>query len=72
MQNAELFEESGGGDLKYIPCLNARDDHVDFLSQLVLAHAQGWPESSMEWNAADDAEARQRSRQRAIDLGADE
>ena len=72
MQNAELFEESGGGDLNYIPCLNARDDHVDFLSQLVLAHAQGWPESSMDWDESIVADARHRTRKRALDLGADE
>ncbi|MDJ0758333.1 MAG: ferrochelatase [Woeseiaceae bacterium] len=72
MQNAELFEESGGGKLNYIPCLNARDDHIDFLSQLVLAHAQGWPETSMDWDEGIIADARQRTRQRALDLGADE
>ena len=28
MQNAEIFAEAGGGELHYIPALNARDDHV--------------------------------------------
>ena len=46
MQNAELFEESGGGELRYIPCLNARSDHVALLSELVAEHALGWPEFS--------------------------
>jgi ferrochelatase len=43
MQNAELFEESGGKLLRYIPALNDRDDHVSFLTDLVQQHCGGWP-----------------------------
>jgi ferrochelatase len=43
MQNAELFEESGGKLLRYIPALNDRDDHVSFLTDLVQQHCSGWP-----------------------------
>jgi len=35
MQNTELFSQSGGGTLNYIPALNARADHIEFLSRLV-------------------------------------
>lgn len=35
MQNAELLSQSGGGNLNYIPALNARADHIEFLSRLV-------------------------------------
>jgi ferrochelatase len=35
MQNAALFSQSGGGTLNYIPALNARADHIEFLSRLV-------------------------------------
>jgi len=45
-QNAEFFHEAGGETLSYIPCLNARADHLDFLSELVLRHLQGWPETA--------------------------
>ena len=45
LRYAEVFVESGGGSLNYIPALNARDDHVAFLSKLVASHAEGWPES---------------------------
>jgi len=45
MQNAELFLESGGESLHYIPALNAREDHVDFLADLVEKHLAGWPTS---------------------------
>ncbi|MGB5258290.1 MAG: ferrochelatase [Woeseiaceae bacterium] len=62
MQNAELFVESGGGSLHYIPALNARKDHVAFLTDLVEKHLCGWPRSY-----SDDPE----SRRRALDLGAE-
>ena len=44
MQYRELFEDSGGGELHYIPALNERDDHMRFLAELVGRHASGWPE----------------------------
>ncbi|MCP4332506.1 MAG: ferrochelatase [Gammaproteobacteria bacterium] len=61
MQNAELFSESGGKVLHYIPALNAREDHVSFLGDLIERHLGGWPGSY----SADAA-----SSQRAIALGA--
>lgn len=42
MQNAEFFTEAGGEELQYIPCLNARDDHVGLLASLVERHSGGW------------------------------
>jgi len=35
MQNAEFFAEAGGETLRYIPALNARDDHVRFFADLI-------------------------------------
>lgn len=61
MQNAELFQESGGNALHYIPALNARDNHLDFLADLIEKHLGGWPRS---YGA--DSE----SSQRAIAMGA--
>lgn len=69
MENGELFRESGGGELTYIPCLNASDDHVEFLSRLIEVHCQGWPESSPDWQ--DEPSARATSRERARALGAE-
>lgn len=43
MQNAEFFTEAGGQSLHYIPALNARDDHVEVMAQLVDQHTSGWP-----------------------------
>jgi len=48
LRYAEVFVEAGGGTLSYIPALNARDDHVEFLSDLVISHSGGWPETSDE------------------------
>ena len=59
-QNAEFFHQAGGETLSYIPCLNDRADHLDFLSALVLRHLQGWPETAPAQDAAQctaDAEA---------------
>lgn len=44
-ENAGYFREAGGETLSYIPCLNTRDDHIDFLAGLALKHMQGWPET---------------------------
>lgn len=60
MQNDEFFTENGGGELRYIPALNARSDHVETLAGLVEQHAAGWSNA-----AADSA-----SRERAISMGA--
>jgi ferrochelatase len=71
MQNAELFAQSGGGELRYIPALNARDDHVAFLSRLIEKNIAGWPEASPDWNLSEAAREMEKSLQRARDMGAD-
>ena len=43
IQNAEFFEDAGGESLHYIPALNARDDHIDFLATLISQRTSGWP-----------------------------
>lgn len=70
MLNAELFQTSGGGSLNYIPALNARDDHIAFLVRLIEKHSGGWPESSTDWSASDAARERDKSRERALAMGA--
>ena len=61
MQNAELFVESGGKAVHYIPALNAREDHVDFLTDLIEKHLEGWPRAFSDDPA---------SRHRALAMGA--
>lgn len=63
MQNAGFFSAAGGGSLHYIPSLNARDDHVQFLARLIQQHTEGWASSA-------DLAARQESSERAQAMGA--
>ncbi|WP_326518950.1 ferrochelatase [Acinetobacter sp. CAAS 2-6] len=37
IQNAELFQEAGGGSYAYIPALNSRPQHIDLLTTLLQA-----------------------------------
>jgi ferrochelatase len=42
--NRRFFLEAGGERFRYIPCLNDRPDHLDFLAGLALRHLGGWLE----------------------------
>ncbi len=37
-ENREVFEEAGGETYHYIPCLNARDDHIESIVKLLSPH----------------------------------
>jgi len=63
MQNAEFFREAGGESLHYIPALNARDDHVTFLSDLIRQH-------TASWTSRVDSSSLQDSSERAKAMGA--
>jgi ferrochelatase len=41
MRYAELFAAAGGGELRYVPALNARGDHVGFLCRLIEERGAG-------------------------------
>ncbi len=41
-EGAHEFREAGGGELRYIPALNDRPDHVAALADLVRAHVGEW------------------------------
>ena len=71
MQNAEFYSEAGGGQLRYIPALNDRKDHIAFLSELIEQHAAGWPETSTDWNADRAAAELEQSLQRARASGSE-
>ncbi len=70
MQNSGLFRRSGGKDLRYIPALNAREDHVSFISRTVEKNVAGWPEASQDWSLSEAAQQLEKSLQRARDMGA--
>jgi len=71
MQNAGLFTRSGGGELRYVPALNARDDHVVFLSRLIEKNISGWPEASSDWSLSESTRKMEKSLQRAREMGAE-
>lgn len=41
-ENCEIFLHNGGTDFAAIPCLNASDEGMDVIRQLVLRELQGW------------------------------
>lgn len=62
VQNAEAFVARGGEALRYIPALNAREDHLDMLAALLLRHAQGWPELECAFDPTTGAATAARAR----------
>lgn len=38
----EAFEHAGGEEFTYIPCLNARSDHMDMIEAIVKSELSGW------------------------------
>lgn len=43
-EGAHTLREAGGGELRYIPALNDRPDHIALLAELVRANLAGWLE----------------------------
>ena len=72
MTNREAFVESGGGDFTYIPALNAKDRHIQFLKNLVERHSQGWPDLAAENQQKFTKTSAEESLQHAQALGAKE
>ncbi len=68
-ENREIFEGAGGSELHYIPCLNARSDHIAMLADLVMRHCRGWPEFDPDVPLPMPADY-EASRERALALGA--
>jgi ferrochelatase len=66
MQNRDMFLSRGGEAFDYVPCLNASEAQVALYAGVVANHAHGWP----EFSGRDDLAAREASRHRALELGA--
>jgi ferrochelatase len=62
-EGKEDFQHAGGGEYRYIPCLNDGDDWIAALADLTLENLHGW---LIEPNAA----ALEHGRQQALTLGA--
>ena len=71
IRDAATFAAAGGGELRYIPALNAREDHVAFLSRTIEKNIAGWPEASTDWSQSEATRQMEQSLQRARDLGAE-
>lgn len=67
-ENREYFEEHGGERFQYIPCLNDRPDHINFLGELIERHAQGWPEADVARDISKVNEELASSARRALEL----
>jgi len=64
IEGKTIFLNNGGKDFHYIPCLNERDDWIHALTDIVASNLLGWVGSEPA------AETRDRSRERALALGA--
>lgn len=61
IRNRAAFLAAGGTSFDYIPALNATDQHVALLTDLVARHAHGWPE--IAGAATTDSQTLERARQ---------
>jgi ferrochelatase len=68
MEVKDSFVEAGGGELRYIPCLNTEPSFMTALADLVERHVQGWPVQAGD--SARRAEPARAARARALAMGA--
>ncbi len=64
LEGKEIFQHTGGGEYRYIPCLNGRSDWIAALTDLVLDNLHGWL-------IEPDAAELEQGRLRALTLGAE-
>lgn len=69
IENREIFLSRGGSDFDYIPCLNASEAHINSLSELIVQHSFGWPETMPGWDAGLLAVEANKVRERAVKMG---
>lgn len=48
MEGKEIFLTNGGGEYRYIPCLNEQDTWIQTLESLVMQHSAGWESTSAQ------------------------
>jgi ferrochelatase len=63
IEGKAIFASAGGGELRYIPCLNERHEWIAALTDLVERNLR-------EWILSPTPEALERSRLRALGAGA--
>lgn len=70
LENRDVFIEAGGEKYQYIAALNTNTEHIEALSSLIVEHCAGWPETSPNWNAEHNLVEENKSRERALKMGA--
>jgi len=70
IQYRDLFLQAGGESYHYIPAMNAHPEHIEALCEILTAHCFGWPETMPSWDAGARAVADNKSRERALNMGA--
>jgi protoporphyrin/coproporphyrin ferrochelatase len=68
IENKAAFLKAGGGEFRYVPCLNERDGWIKALTAIALDNLRGWVDS--EWDKASAEREAEQSRQRALAQGA--
>jgi len=67
MLNRDIFMQAGGESFNYIPALNATDEHIEALYQLILKNLQGW---ELDKQTELSLQEKQLQKQLAMRLGA--
>ena len=62
MENRRVYLEAGGESFSYISALNAEAAHIEALTNIVLQHTQGWPETSSDYRSEDKEIVKQRAK----------
>ena len=70
VENREVFLNAGGKEYGYIPALNAQDQHVEMLMDIIRQHSAGWPETDKSLAVESTTQLHDRQQQ-AVGLGAD-
>jgi ferrochelatase len=68
VENRSAFLQAGGGEFRYIPCLNERHEWIQALARIAAENLQSW--ASVDWEAGTAMRASAASRERALALGA--
>jgi ferrochelatase len=70
VENRDVFLQAGGEKYTYIPALNANNEHIHALADLIQQHTQGWPETNPEWDKLEQEKQAAQTIQQAREKGA--
>lgn len=66
MEGRQEFLSAGGGEFRYVPCLNESPGFIAALADLVATHTQGWPVAADEQGRRRDGAAGSAARARSM------